>query len=937
MFRIAVVALVMAASCGVVAPVAHAQTCGPGSYFRAATQVAAGNYAIWTAINDFDGDGNLDIAVANFNDNAVRLLVGRGDGTFSIGPSIPVPSGPRSLVAADMDRDGRLDLVVATLNNSSVVVLRNQGSLSFASVGSFSVASPPRGIAVDDFDRDGIPDIAAGTENGLSILRGRGTGGVWDGTFNAVQRVISPWLWSIRTADIDGDGFVDVVGAANATSVEIFYNSVSGFISNTELAVGAAQADVAITDLNGDGRLDIALSANNFTELLNQGARQFQSRTYTASGLFNGIATGDINHDGHPDIVGTIASTGALVLFVGYGDGTFVSGEYYTVGQGPVGVAVADLNHDAGIDAVVANTSTNNVSVLLASCHGPVPPLITSIVPTAGAPGDSVAILGASLLGTTSVTFNGTAASFAVVNDGKVLTAVPEGATTGPITLQTGLGTAVSPTSFSVGPRPVVSQAIPDHAKRGASVQLRGLNLTGATKVQFGTGGPAPFQILADTALNVVVDNSATTGQISVTNAFSVGKSAFTFTVVPLDTVPHIVSVRDVPNDQGGKVFIGWLGSDVDLPGKRYITGYRVWRRMPPAAEARAGRADVLTRTAPDGVTLEFWEALVTLPAAGLPGYAYAAATTQDSLPDGNPLTAFFVQALTTDAFVWFNSTPDSGYSVDNLAPPQPQPFVANYGPASVALHWAVSPATDFAAYRLYRGPDVAFVPGPANLIATVLDTGYVDPGRHDSSVYKLAVVDIHGNESHFATVTPNGPTGILIALASADASDGAVHLRWYAVGNGGLQARLERSVDGAPWAPLGILTADGAGMLSYLDRDVAPGVSYGYHLIALDGDRETTYGETWVVVTPPGLRLRVQNPVVSSGIDLDVTLADGGPARLDVLDVAGRMLLSRGLEGWPAGLHHVHLDGVARAPGMLLVRLTQSGRTVVARAASLR
>jgi len=333
---------------------------------------------------------------------------------------------------------------------------------------------------------------------------------------------------------------------------------------------------------------------------------------------------------------------------------------------------------------------------------------------------------------------------------------------------------------------------------------------------------------------------------------------------------------------------------------------------------------------------VEFWEALATLPASGLPGYAYTAATTQDSLPNGNPYTAFFVQALTTDAFTWFNSASDSGYSVDNLAPPQPQPFAAVYGPSSVALHWTPNPAADLAGYRVYRGTTVDFVPGAMNLIATVQDTGYVDPGRHDESVYKLAAVDVHGNQSRFATVTPNGPTGALISLVSADASGGLVRLRWYAPGNPGIAARLERSAGGAPWIAVASLEADGSGFMAYVDRDVVPGQRYGYHVVVLDGDREAILGETWLAIPPPGMQLRVQNPVVGGTLELDVSLTGAEPARVEAIDIAGRLLASRRLDGQSLGIHHVTVSLPRTAPGMVIVRLTQSGRTLVRRAAQL-
>ncbi len=240
---------------------------------------------------------------------------------------------------------------------------------------------------------------------------------------------------------------------------------------------------------------------------------------------------------------------------------------------------------------------------------------------------------------------------------------------------------------------------------------------------------------------------------------------------------PDITSVRDVPNDQGGKVFVTWTASGLDEPGAHAITQYRVWRRIPaPALGARiapglaafrSDRDQVVMRST--GTTVEYWEPLATVPAAFLEGYGYTAPTVQDSVVShghnnqgGSAYTAFFVQALTADPFVFYNSDPDSGYSVDNLAPPAPTPFVAVYGPSGTALHWGPSAAPDFSIFRLHRGTSADFVPAPDNLLTARPDTGYVDSPGMALFHYKLAAVDIHGNVGSYSAVVPPGsPTGV--------------------------------------------------------------------------------------------------------------------------------------------------------------------------------
>ena len=150
----------------------------------------------------------------------------------------------------------------------------------------------------------------------------------------------------------------------------------------------------------------------------------------------------------------------------------------------------------------------------------------------------------------------------------------------------------------------------------------------------------------------------------------------------PAHHEPTIVSVRDVRDDEGGEVFVRWTPSDLDAPGIRSITGYRLWRRLPPDVAARlASKASAVASTwNTDGMIVcgridpasatgvSFWEAIVTMPAEQLEGYGVGASTRQDSTRRSNPYTAFFVSAITNDPFVFYQSAIDSGYSVDNRA-----------------------------------------------------------------------------------------------------------------------------------------------------------------------------------------------------------------------------------------------------------------------------
>lgn len=235
------------------------------------------------------------------------------------------------------------------------------------------------------------------------------------------------------------------------------------------------------------------------------------------------------------------------------------------------------------------------------------------------------------------------------------------------------------------------------------------------------------------------------------------------------DPAPVLRGVRDVSHDQGGRVVVEWDPSHLDAFPDYVIGQYSVWRNVPdasawvadPAAIDRGGAVAAaatgvkLRRLGAQG-TATYWEYVGSVPARGLAGYSSVVPTTSDSLPGANPLTSFMVMAERSGSLAFWESLPDSGYSVDNLAPASPAALTARYINAMAWLHWAPNREPDFAGYRLYRGTSAAFDPGPATLVAALTDTGYVDEAGAPY-FYKLTARDTHGNESPAAFVQPTG------------------------------------------------------------------------------------------------------------------------------------------------------------------------------------
>ncbi len=221
-----------------------------------------------------------------------------------------------------------------------------------------------------------------------------------------------------------------------------------------------------------------------------------------------------------------------------------------------------------------------------------------------------------------------------------------------------------------------------------------------------------------------------------------------------------ITNVRDVANDQGGQVRVSWLASYLDVGFYSLVNEYRLWRRVPIRLALQRIAQGASLKTTGSDATASFWEYVATQPANGFPSYSMVAATEGDSLAGSNPRTSFLVEARYSYGGQHWDSQPDSGYSVDNLGPPTPAPFTGNYSNGTSYLTWGNNPAPDLSNYRLYRGSSSTFVPNAGNRIATPTQNSYADPVG-GLFVYKLSAVDVHGNESGYATLLPSAPVDV--------------------------------------------------------------------------------------------------------------------------------------------------------------------------------
>ena len=156
-------------------------------------------------------------------------------------------------------------------------------------------------------------------------------------------------------------------------------------------------------------------------------------------------------------------------------------------------------------------------------------PPYAALVPRAAKVGKSVGILGQGLIGTTAVSFNGLAAQFQVSSDTFLTATVPDGATTGLVTVTTPDGSLVSKQKFLV--LPSILSFTPTSGPVGTSVSITGVSLSQTVRVSFGGVGATDFHVNTDKKVTAIVPTGAKTGKIVITTAGGTASSPGVFTV----------------------------------------------------------------------------------------------------------------------------------------------------------------------------------------------------------------------------------------------------------------------------------------------------------------------------------------------------------------------------------------------------------------------
>jgi FG-GAP-like repeat len=325
---------------------------------------------------DFNGDKVPDLAVADFYTGVIKVLLGKGDGTFTFGQSISVHSFVSNLAVGDFNGDHKLDIAAveydSTATNALVIFLGN-GDGTFRQGAAYALGVEALSAAVADFNGDGHLDAAVTNEgvNGkgsVMVFFGKG-----DGTFDPPTTYDLPnYPYSVAAGDLNGDGHPDLAVAEYNAGVAVLLNKGDGKFGKPTLypvrPVGLT--DVVIADLNGHPDLVVA-TFQAVGVVLGTGDGKFGKATlYSTSSItteFNpyALVVADFNLDGNPDIA-TVLEGGNSALFYGKGAGKF--GKAIPIrlrNGGGEGIASGYFDHGQAPDLAVVLTQVGQISVLL--------------------------------------------------------------------------------------------------------------------------------------------------------------------------------------------------------------------------------------------------------------------------------------------------------------------------------------------------------------------------------------------------------------------------------------------------------------------------------------------------------------------------------------------------------------------------------------------
>ena len=303
------------------------------SFLQPPTFAGTGN----VFVADFNRDGRLDVLTS---DGTMNL--GNGDGTFTKGTAVLVPTGLSVLAVADFNGDGKSD--VLEQGTGTLLVLLGNGDGTFQAPMTTDSGASLTLVTAVDLAGNSKSDVVGVFNGALLVYISKG-----DGTFQPyVSYNLSASPAALSVGDFNGDQKTDIVVSASGQEIAFLGNG-DGTLQAPKTSTGTsgigAPVDAAVGDFNGDKKLDLAVDGYI---LLGNGDGTFQAPTSVLPRA-GPLAAADLRGDGKLDL---ILEGSGLQIYLGNGNATFSNTANYDYGGG---LEVADLNGDGKLDILVGN------------------------------------------------------------------------------------------------------------------------------------------------------------------------------------------------------------------------------------------------------------------------------------------------------------------------------------------------------------------------------------------------------------------------------------------------------------------------------------------------------------------------------------------------------------------------------------------------------
>jgi len=355
---------------------------GPGMPVAYAT---GGTMLKGLAAQDVLGDSRRDLITIARSDGSVRVLPGRGGGTFAGPVSLTAGDDPFQAAAGDVNGDGIPDLLVIGHLVNAFYLRLGEGGGQFAPAVRYPLRNHGNRLVVADLNADGFADVVASHDGSGQPIYVTAFLGSASGELRQAWELGTPYFTTtgIAAGDFDGDGKTDVAIATsdNRAAVLVLKGLGTGeFAAPLALPPLATSPDVsdgtraiAAGDLNGDGLDDIVVACFELTN-------QLLVRLSTGSGFADpkplplpspvDVGLGDLNGDGKPDLAAPNLAQGTVSLLYGHGDGSFEPPVDVPMGPDPASVVVADFDGNRLADIAVASLTEDAIRVVLNPVNG---------------------------------------------------------------------------------------------------------------------------------------------------------------------------------------------------------------------------------------------------------------------------------------------------------------------------------------------------------------------------------------------------------------------------------------------------------------------------------------------------------------------------------------------------------------------------------------